>query len=125
METESIACTNCLHENDDFRDFCEKCGAPISAYAAFTPMGRIQTEGFAYRQATSQPNKPIVVFGMYLTFLPLAIGSLVMVAESFASKDYLWMAIFVAVEALSIAMLYKTTSNFVANKEQADEGGSL
>ena len=117
MEAESIVCTNCLQKNDGFRDFCENCGAPISVYSAYTPMGRIQTEGFAYRQATSKPSKPIVVFGIYLIFLPCIIASLVMVAESFASKNYHWGVIFIAFEALSVAMLFKTTDNFIRNKK--------
>ena len=122
MEAESIVCTNCLHGNDAFRDFCEDCGAPISVYSAYTPLGRIQTEGFAYRQATSNPSKLIVVFGMYLIFIPCIIACLVMIANTIATqKNYLMGAMFIGFNALSFVMLYKTTNSFIENKKKQNQ----
>ena len=118
MEPETIVCTSCLHQNDEIRKFCEECGAPIGAFTTTMPFERIQAEGFAYREASSNPSKPIVIFGMYLIFMPWLIGAWSMAGYSFYYYDYLWGAIFFVLGLFAFLMLLKTTKNYIKNKRE-------
>ena len=55
-------------------DFCAGCGAPLTSFASTQPFERTLAEGFAYRQAVESPRKLIVVAGIWLIFVPMAIG---------------------------------------------------
>ena len=117
METEIIVCTSCLHENDERRDFCEECGLPISTTASFTPIGSILSEGNGYRNAASNPSKPIIIIGIYLIFLPGLLAILAVTPSLIEDKAPLGVfAILGLFGAGSFLMLFKTTKNYVKNK---------
>lgn len=109
---------SCLHENSELLKFCKECGAPIGAFTTTMPFERIQAEGFAYREASSNPTKPIVLVGMYLIFFPWLIGAWSMAGYFLYYYDYVWGAIFFALGLVACLMLLKTTKNYIKNKRQ-------
>jgi len=44
-------CPNCLEKVDPLADFCERCGAPLTMFAAVDPIKSIRSRGRAWRQA--------------------------------------------------------------------------
>src|SRR3954464_15103851 len=65
---EKQLCANCMFPNYPEAHFCAKCGAPLSSYASTGPFESLFAEGHIYRQATEQPRKLVVVFGIWLIF---------------------------------------------------------
>jgi hypothetical protein len=108
---EQQLCTSCLCPNVPETHFCKNCGAPLSSYAATAPFERLFAQGHAYRQATENPRKPVVVLGIWLLFGPLALTGLVIL---FLSPDSV-QSIFIggAMFAISLAILVKTTRNYL------------
>ncbi|MBT8042136.1 MAG: hypothetical protein HKP10_04855 [Kiritimatiellales bacterium] len=121
MNQELIVCHKCLHQNCDTRDFCERCGAPIGTFTTISPLERIQAEGHAYREASSNPTKPIVLIGVWLLFAPgaalLFYALFKIITKKAWSEDIAW---FLCYGAISIALLSKTTINFIKNKKKAE-----
>ena len=71
-------CPKCLRPI--FRDtdhFCPDCGVPLTVQATTNPTDQILAEGFAYREASNHPDKPIVVIGIWLLWAPQLLGILV------------------------------------------------
>ena len=118
MNQELIVCHKCLHANEETRDFCEKCGAPIGMYTSTLPFERIQAEGHAYREASSNPTKPIVVIGIWLLFSPgvalLFYALFKIITERAWSEDIAW---FLCYGAISVALIGKTTVNFIKKRQ--------
>ena len=118
MNQQLIVCHKCLHENEEGRDFCEKCGAPIGVYTTLSPFKRIYAAGHTYREASSNPTRPIVVIGVWLIFAPGAVLLLYSLFEILAerawSQEFAW---FLCYGAISVALLSKTTINFIKNKK--------
>ncbi len=118
MDGESIVCQQCLCQNETTRDFCKKCGAPIGMLSSTLPLEKIQAEGSAYREASSNPSKPIVVIGVWLLFSPgaalLFYALFKIIAERIWSADIAW---FLCYGAISVALLIKTTSNFIKKRK--------
>jgi hypothetical protein len=124
-------CLNCMQPTTVGTHFCVHCGAPLTAYATTGPYEQILAGGFAYRQASSSANKPIVLFGMWLLFGPalviLLVLDLVAVAnirdivasvKDFSSAVRMIAAgvMFGGMTYISAALLYKTTKNYLAHK---------
>ena len=129
-ETESrIACPHCLERNEAERDFCVKCGAPLSAMSVTGPWERIQSEGFAYRQAVSGPPKTIVLVGMWLLFGPIFTAAPVVGARLVSSRPELdprtWggLAGTTLLWCISAALLFRVTKNYVQRRKNALQAG--
>ena len=122
METESITCASCLNENQIGIHFCKQCGAPIGDFTTTMPFERIQAEGFAYREATSNPRKPIVVIGIYILFLPGFLAFLATVIFTIIQPGALGLLLpMTFLGVVSFVILYKTTKNFIKNRQSGLE----
>jgi len=122
MSKELIVCHKCLHENEAIRDFCQNCGATIGMFTTISPFKKIHAEGNAYCEASSNPTKLIVVIGIWMLFLPGAALFLyaiyTIITEQAWDKDLVW---FLLYGAISIAMLSKTTINFIKYKNMQNQ----
>jgi hypothetical protein len=65
---EQELCLQCLEPNPPGTHFCRKCGGQLTAYAATGPFEALFAEGNAYRRAAEQPQRFIVVAGIWLIF---------------------------------------------------------
>jgi len=109
---EHALCLQCLAPNVPTAHFCGECGAPLSAYAATAPFESLLSEGHAWRRATSNPRRLVVVLGMWLLFGPMLAGSAWLLAMGREAGVQGWAAaaFFLPV---SVVVLWKTTRNYV------------
>lgn len=107
--TEQELCPQCLEQNRPGTNFCWNCGAPLSAYAATGPFERLFAEGNAYRRATEQPRRPIVVLGIWLIF---GIGALTGIGIAIGSPGVSSILTGTAMAAFSGFIIAKTTRNY-------------
>jgi ribosomal protein L40E len=78
MEEKQL-CLSCLFPNTTSANFCAKCGAPLSSYAATGPFEHLFAEGYVYREAAEKPRSLIVVLGIWLIFGFMALTGAFMV----------------------------------------------
>jgi hypothetical protein len=92
----------------------------MGMFTSTLPFERIQAEGHAYRVASSNPTKPIMLIGVWLLFAPgaalLLYALFKIITERAWSEDIAW---FLCYGAISVALLSKTTINFIKNKKKA------
>jgi hypothetical protein len=69
----AIICPSCLHENKDKEKYCEKCNIPIGITATIDPVQSAVYEGRGISDGIMKPKKKIIVFGMWLLFIPYVI----------------------------------------------------
>lgn len=117
METDLIVCASCLHENDEGIQFCRNCGAPIGDYTTTMPIERIQAQGFAYRQATSSPGKPIVLGGMYVIFGSMLIGTTALAVHATIHHSISGVVLGLLLGAIPSKILMKTTRKYIENRK--------
>lgn len=122
-----IACMSCLAPNDEFADFCEKCGTPLSTSSTLDPLKIIRTEGFIVGKATTiKRPKFIIVLGIWVLLFPSLVVSLfgavsvAMYGAEFAGFFLFWVAVgwsvFVSV------VLYRVTRNYMGPISDEDAG---
>ncbi len=114
-------CTQCLTGNQPGSDFCCKCGAPLSAYAAIGPFERLFAEGHVYRRASEQPQRLIVVVGMWIIFGGMALGGAAVAAMGFESGDAVSILPGLALLTFSAVIITKTTRNYRRRRLPANE----
>jgi len=69
-------CPRCLEPLPAGVDFCPKCQVSLTVKATTDPYQGLLSERFAYREAAENPQKAIVVIGMWLLWGPrLLIGT--------------------------------------------------
>jgi heme/copper-type cytochrome/quinol oxidase subunit 1 len=123
---ETQLCLSCLAPNEISAHFCVKCRAPLSFHASTGPFERLFAEGFVYRHAAQRPRNLIVVMGVWLIFFPMMLMGL----SGMADMSYLGLTqdrsvtgrvfgalVSFAVAAVSGAMIWKTTQNFLAGRQ--------
>jgi hypothetical protein len=113
--TEHELCPQCLEQNRPGTNFCRNCGAPLSAYAATGPFERLFAEGNAYRQATEQPHRPIVVVGIWLIF---GIGALTGIGMAIGNPGVSSVVTGTAMAAFSGFIIAKTTRNYLRRQAE-------
>jgi hypothetical protein len=112
-------CISCMAPNDVSADFCSSCKAPLSSYASTGPFEHLFAEGAVYRQAAERPRKFVVVLGVWIIFgtlLLFGMGWCVVVwfqGRSIA-EGIIFSVFGVAMAAISSAMIWKTTRNYLA-----------
>lgn len=116
---ENVVCPSCLLSNSKDAAFCADCGAPIGMVAAIDPIQHIHAEGFAYRSAVDGAPKPIVLIGIWLIFAPMAIGMLLLMI-TVRTDSTLAAIIPLLFTAVSIAVLYRATKNYVSKRQLAN-----
>src|SRR5215831_8300147 len=75
-----LVCPACGRPAEPGQHICDRCGAPMTPYANVDPVMGIMARGFAAHKATTDPQKPIVVIGMWLWMLPMFLGGMFMVS---------------------------------------------
>lgn len=115
-------CPNCLTGNVPGRNFCIKCGAPLSSHAAIGPFERIFAEGYIYRTAAERPHKFIMVLGIWCIFGPLALIGVTSFSvfampdetSGFDVGDAAGILLMLFVVSISATLIVKTTWNYIA-----------
>jgi hypothetical protein len=115
-------CLSCLAANEVSANFCAKCGAPLTSYASTGPFESLFAGGAVYRQAATHPRKLIVVVGVWLIFGTVILSGLTVLNGPLAGK-YFGAAGGLVMIAVSGAMIWKTTRNYLAWKH-ADRKGA-
>ena len=59
--TDLLVCPACLHSNDPAADFCAKCQAPLSNFAAVGPFERVFAQTWVYRRAAVCADRFVIV----------------------------------------------------------------
>lgn len=118
---EQELCTQCLTANRPGTHFCRGCGSPLTAYAATGPLEHVFAEGHVYRRATEQPQRFIVVFGMWLIFGIMALIGAVIAFLSWGTGDPLTVLLGIGMLAISVAMIVKTTRSYRRRRVGSDE----
>lgn len=115
-------CPSCMTANRAGMDFCEKCGRPLSSYAAVGPLESIRTEGFLYRGAVGGGKSRVVLVGMWLICLTMLIAMTLALLNGVKHGGGIGvvfpMALFFV---LFGAMLWKATRNYGAARPSAPE----
>jgi hypothetical protein len=123
---ETQLCVSCVAPNESSAHFCAKCGAPLTSYASTGPFEHLFAEGSVYRQAAEQPQKLVVVLGIWLIFGMMTLVGIYIVVLSQTSQDTaIPLKIFgalvgLAVVAVSSTMIWKSTRNYLARKQVND-----
>lgn len=119
---EQMLCPSCLEPNDPDTKYCRGCGAPIGPTAALGPWEQTQAQGFAIRQATtSERPRFILVLGVWLIFFPTALGSALLLFMTVKDSTWqvgekLWMVAWLGGLVLSVALIWRSTTNYFARK---------
>jgi ribosomal protein L40E len=131
-----LVCSACGRPAEPGQHVCEHCGAPMTPYAHTDPVMGIMARGFAAHKATTDPQKPIVVIGMWLWMVPLLIVGLFMirggvgiVLEGVIEREWAgFVGLFVTVVGLAMVwiaggILWKTTLRYLETNsgEEASE----
>lgn len=118
-ETTLIVCPECGRRVGSDRAVCPICNAAIGPAGNLDPMSAIQSEGRALVKATEGKPKFIVVFGVWLIFLPSLIGSVAIVIDIMSdgsgsgASGFLFFWGGIALSILSAAFLFKVTHNYL------------
>lgn len=116
MNEEIVACLSCLAPNQAATAFCEKCGAPIGATSTLDPLKMIRAEGFMLGKAVNNRPKPIVLFGIWVIFLPWLAASVMMAGSQilygFDSAGFVFFWLGVGLAVFALVVLYRVTKNY-------------
>jgi hypothetical protein len=125
---EKQLCVSCMAPNEPAAHFCSGCGAPLSSYASTAPFESVFAEGSVYRAAAERPQKLVVVLGIWLIFGTMAlegITSVVMMQDG-GEAGFFFRILGAGMTVISVAMLWKTTRNYVTRKKlERVKGSSL
>jgi hypothetical protein len=72
-------CPKCFQPILGTEDFCNNCGLPLTLMATSGPYEHTLAVGYAYREASSNPRKPIVVLGVWLLMGPTFLFAVAMI----------------------------------------------
>ena len=118
-----ITCPACLAINDDFAVNCIKCNLKLSS--SLNPLDIVQSEGELFRKVTANRPKPLVLFMVWLIFLPVTfIGLGLAFNQAIYDKGTnafiaFWFGILTAM--IGVYFLYTVTKNYFTMKEKKFE----
>lgn len=95
----TAVCPGCAHLNFEAAHFCEKCGAPLTAYAWTAPFESTLARGFAFRNSVTTKPSLFVLSGIWLTMLPMALVS--------------GLALFTSLLLLALAIRHRQLAEFI------------
>ena len=110
---EQELCTQCMTGNPPGSHFCRECGAPLSSYAATGPFESLFAEGHLYRRAAEQPQRLVVVLGIWLIFGLMASGGALLLATSWNPVNYPGVLTGIGMLAISVVLIARTTRNYI------------
>jgi hypothetical protein len=106
-------CPNCMTPNEEFAHLCRTCFTPLSSHATIDPIYGISARADTFSKASNAPRKPIVLVGMWLLFGPITFFCMLFAFSMLQTGNFGAILIPAAVAAIPVALLYKTTKNFV------------
>lgn len=110
---ETPLCLGCLTPNHFSANFCAKCGAPMTSYAASGPFECLFAEGHVYRQAAEKPKNLVVVLGVWLIFGVMGLGGLfIAIGGSGSGVSSVLLGAFLFL--ISLAMIWRSTRSYLA-----------
>jgi len=118
---EQELCTQCMTGNPPGLHFCRNCGAPLSSYAATGPFESLFAEGHVYRRAAEQPQRFIVVLGIWLIFGFTALAGATIVFMGWNVGNRLGVLAGLVMLAISVFLIGKTTRNYRNRKAKRSE----
>ena len=124
-----VICASCGFPFDPSEFYCPNCKALTTEVSNLDPMRAIATEGLLLSKATQGKQKPIVLVGIWILFLPILLVSLLFAASTiyedigtgFGGFFFFWGAIALAVLAFSV--LFKVTRNYFGWTIGGDDDG--
>ena len=132
MDTESSVCSSCGNLISPYVDYCPKCLSPTAATFNLDPINAIETEGHLLVRAAQGRQKPIVLIGIWILFLPVFLSGLLFaisilgegISSGMANFVFFWVAIGLAF--IGFTVLYKVTKNYFGWKPPTeDENGEI
>jgi hypothetical protein len=127
-QEEEMICPSCLGLNPPEARYCAHCHAPLSSTVMLDPIGQIQAQGFAFRQATAGKPNLIIVVGIWLLFFPVVISAGIVIVLAFtglfswSGNVLLEFAAPTLIAAASVVLLYKTTMNYRRKRRESKAG---
>jgi hypothetical protein len=118
---EQELCTQCMTGNRPGTNFCRKCGAPLSSYAATGPFESLFAEGHVYRRAAEQPQRLIVVLGMWSIFGIMALAGATIAATGWDLGYRFGVPFGVGLLFVSLFLIAKTTKNYRKRRTSTSE----
>jgi ribosomal protein L40E len=118
---EQELCTQCLTSNRPDTNFCRKCGAPLSSYAAIGPYESLLAEGYVYRKASEQPQHLIVVLGIWVIFGFSALAGAFFVFINWNYGNLFSVLFGIGLLVVSVLLIGKTTRNYCNRQVSMDE----
>jgi hypothetical protein len=122
LNERTFVCFSCMQPNEFENRFCKFCNAPISQYSSNDPLQIAYNEGMTYRKAVEAKPKLIIIFGVWVLFLPVLLGSIAILFETISSGKgavafvFFWLSI--AVGGFSLVMIYRVTKNYFYYQEK-------
>lgn len=116
METGVILCNNCRHRNETTQEICEECGSPIGAWTSPSQLSGVLSGNF-HHQAVATPRKFVIVLGVWLLFLPSALVCCFYAIELLTQQLYGMALMFACLAVWPIAVLRRTTKNYIEYKK--------
>ena len=113
---EQELCTQCMACNPPGSHFCRECGAPLSSYAATGPFESLFAEGHLYRRAVEQPQRLVVVLGIWLIFGLMASGGALLLATSWNPVNFPGVLTGIGMLAISVVLIARTTRNYIERR---------
>lgn len=105
-------CIQCMTDNRPGSHFCRQCGSPLSSYAATGPFERLFAEGHLYRRATEQPQRLIVVLGVWVIFGAMSLAGIAIITENRNTGNHLGILAGIGLLLVSASLVAKTTKNY-------------
>lgn len=117
----AISCPACFAINDDFAQFCEQCNLKFGAN--LNPMDIVHSEAELFRKATATKPKFIVLFGVWVIFLPMvALGlglSLSQILYESGTNGFLFFWLGIISFSIGLFFLYNVIHNYFTMKEKS------
>jgi hypothetical protein len=118
-EKNELLCPHCFNKNDEYVDFCSKCGCPLGNYVTLDPLKRIASLGWAYRRAVSGPISKIVLWAMWLIFGTYLFNSLWgLISSLYNPEPFIFPIVSWIAMIICIVILYKVTKNYHKYKKE-------
>lgn len=118
-------CGACGRNNPEGTRFCAHCGAPIGPLSVVNPLDSVRAEGYMYRKTTTEPTKPIVLFGVWLLNIPALVFCGVMIVVLLTDRPSAGtipiVLIFIALACVAGLLLYRSTKSYYEGKRKEAE----
>lgn len=127
QRAEVIVCPACGLQIGANEVFCPKCGAPVSLLSHVDPIQSIRAEGMMYAKAVDAKPRFVILFGIWVIFLPvflvslMASGSVILGGLGSGMSGFIFFWGGIAISIFSFVMLFKVTRNYFRAGESGDK----